>query len=270
MHIYGKSTKSFLMYGFTWHTMPYCGKDSVDYDINITFLPNLNNSLSPVSSDPIRVCLCDANGKPQCAELSEIFLKNITVIPGESIDLSIVVVGQDFGATTRYGLCIHTEIKYSSKLRKYQQWYLNSPECLTVRYTVNAHRNLKSMIVLYLQATTRSVNIWNQTEIQKSISDYNYDGDGCIDTNLLTTLVYFNITLLKCPKGFTLRDQQCHCFPVLINNDFNCYLLNNKGYLKWSGSIWVGDTEHSNKVWFSKYCPLSYCNTSLKTVELGN
>ena len=91
-----------------WHTMPYCGKDSGD--INITFLPNLNNSLSPVSSDPIRVCLCDANGKPQCAELSEIFLKNITVIPGESIDLSIVVVGQDFGATTRY-VYAYKEIK---------------------------------------------------------------------------------------------------------------------------------------------------------------
>ena len=85
-----------------------------------------------------------------------------------------------------------------------------------------------------------SIRQWNQTEIQKSISDY--AEDGCIDTNLLTTPVYFNITLLKCPKGFTLRDQQCHCFPVLINNDFNCYLLNNKLKVILSGvarSGWV-------------------------------
>ena len=32
----------------------------------------------------------------------------------------------------------------------------------------------------------------------------------------------------------------------------------------------MGDTEHNKKNWFPKYCPLSYCNTSLKTVELGN
>ena len=264
MHTYGASTKSNLCID-TWHTMPYCGKDAVDYDINITFLPNLNNSLSPVSSDPIRVCLCDANGKPQCAELSEVILNNITIIPGESIDLSIVVVGQDFGATT--GLVYAYIQKLNTQQRKYQQWHLDTPECLAVNYTVNAS-GFKDHELLYLHTTRSSVNIWNQTEIQKSISDY--AEDGCIDTNLLTTPVYFNITLLKCPKGFTLRDQQCHCFPVLVNNDFNCYLLNNKGYLKWSGSIWVGDTEHNNKIWFSKYCPLSYCNTSLKTVELGN
>ena len=82
MHIYGGSTRSSFCTN-VWFTLPYCGKDAGN--INITFSPNLNNSLSPVSSDPKRVCLCDANGKPQCAELSKIFQNNIKVIPGEYI-----------------------------------------------------------------------------------------------------------------------------------------------------------------------------------------
>ena len=268
IHIYGGSTRSSFCTD-TWLTLPYCGKDAGN--INITFSPNLNNSLSPVSSDPKRVCLCDANGKPQCTELSKIFQNNIKVIPGESINISIVVVGQDFGATTGWVYAkIQKETKNDVQHSKYQ-WYLSRAKCLIVNYTVNATSS-KDHEVLYLYTTSPSNKIWNQTAMENSISAYTQQ-NGCIDTNLLQTPVYFNISLLKCPKGFTFKRQQCHCFPVLINSHINCYLLNNKGYLQWSGSIWVGDKdsdaqESSNKILFSRYCPLSYCNTSLKTVEL--
>ena len=39
----------------------------------ISFDPDLNETLSPVSSAPKRVCLCDSNGNPQCAKISQIF-----------------------------------------------------------------------------------------------------------------------------------------------------------------------------------------------------
>ena len=44
---------------------------------NISFDPDLNETLSPVSSAPQRVCLCDSNGKPQCANISYIFTNTV-------------------------------------------------------------------------------------------------------------------------------------------------------------------------------------------------
>lgn len=52
-----------------------------------------------MSSEPKRVCLCDLNGHPQCADLSKIFFTEFRVYSGESITLSLVVVRYDFGAT---------------------------------------------------------------------------------------------------------------------------------------------------------------------------
>ena len=44
---------------------------------DISFDPGLNETLSPVSSAPQRVCLCDSNGKPQCANISYIFTNTV-------------------------------------------------------------------------------------------------------------------------------------------------------------------------------------------------
>ena len=50
MHVYGASIKS------GGCVKPHCGESIVSY------IPSLNSSLSPVSSNPKRVCLCDFNG----------------------------------------------------------------------------------------------------------------------------------------------------------------------------------------------------------------
>ena len=58
------------------------------------------SSLTEVSGDPSRVCICDDSGQPQCANISMIFLSGMTVYPGEPLTISAVVVGGDFGITT--------------------------------------------------------------------------------------------------------------------------------------------------------------------------
>ena len=68
------------------------------HKLNISFDPDLNETLSPVSSAPQRVCLCDSNGKPQCANISYIFT-NTSVYRGEIITLPACVVGYDFGTS---------------------------------------------------------------------------------------------------------------------------------------------------------------------------
>ena len=47
--------------------LPNCENDK----INITYMPNISDNFSLVSSEPMRVCLCDFNGHPQCANLSK-------------------------------------------------------------------------------------------------------------------------------------------------------------------------------------------------------
>ena len=88
MHVYGASIKDETCMEL------HCSHTIVSYS------PNITNSLSPVSSDPQRVCLCDKNGKPQCARLSSIFTNQHKVYRGEIFSISVVVVGYDFGVTT--------------------------------------------------------------------------------------------------------------------------------------------------------------------------
>ena len=84
-HIYGASIISCMN--------SLCHKDVVSYT------PNITNSLSPVSSSPMRACICDTNGKPQCAKVSNIITMH-KVYRGEVFNISVVLVGYDFGVTT--------------------------------------------------------------------------------------------------------------------------------------------------------------------------
>ena len=90
---------------------PHCpGNDHDD----ISFDPGFNETLSPVSSAPQRVCLCDSNGKPQCADISYIF-RNTSVYRGETITLPACIVGYDFGTTVG---TIHARSLYSDSHSK--------------------------------------------------------------------------------------------------------------------------------------------------------
>ena len=56
------------------------------------FQPPENLSLSSISSDPQRVCLCDDSGIPRCDEMDSIFSSGYTLYPGEVFSLSLVAV----------------------------------------------------------------------------------------------------------------------------------------------------------------------------------
>ena len=103
-HMYGTSVRGdrcdqqHIMNSLNKQGKPYCWHYAHEKSlghINISFTPE---TLSPVSSAPHRVCLCDSNG-PQCANISYIST-NISVYRGESFTLSACVVGYNFGTTT--------------------------------------------------------------------------------------------------------------------------------------------------------------------------
>ena len=56
-----------------------------------------DKTLSSVTSDPTRVCLCDDQGTPQCAIMEYIYRELPPRYPGEVLTVPAVVVGYDFG-----------------------------------------------------------------------------------------------------------------------------------------------------------------------------
>ena len=112
------------------------------------------------------------------------------------------------------------------------------------------------------------------------INYYSSTKQRCVSMDLFKVPVFINITLLDgCPPGFTLTLQDqlygCNCYPVLQINYFNCFIINNTGYLKWNSTMWVNatfsrlDKSESDGIVLAHNCPLSYCRTDEKVINLG-
>ena len=266
MHIYGASVASTNCMHSDCHNI-------------VSYEPNMTNSLSPVSSFSKRVCLCDAKGKPQCAKFSSIFLGKRKVYRGESFNLSVVVVGYDFGVT--HGMVnagpVRSNFKSSnSKLHpeQYHQWTGTSGRCSNVTY--NFYSSNETQETLYLHSLDLYYTYGDEEYIKRLIKSYNDWKHKCADIDLITTPVYVNITLLEgCPPGFTLALQDqlygCYCYEVLQTNHFDCYIANNAGHLKWNNTMWVNATfneSESDGILLSHYCPLDYCKQGEKYLDL--
>ena len=108
------------------------------------------------------------------------------------------------------------------------------------------------------------------------ITDYfSHDDTGCIDDRLLNTpIIFINVTLFPgCPPGLTLNHDQTTCSCYSIKSDFKCSLKNKTGLLQWNSTVWVNATfneSHSTGIIYNRFCPLFYCKTGNKTVNIGN
>ena len=290
-HMYGASVRDVsctqgLISFMNEQGKPHCffqGEEPNGY-VNISFYPGLNNTLSPVSSAPQRVCLCDSNGKPQCANISYIFT-NTSVYRGETITLPACIVGYDFGTTV--GM-IHARSLYSGLLSKRDksQLVIDSEKCVPFSYTVHSKFDYALLLLQtsslpvsgYISNESKEYDIFRYENIIKNqISDYNsHNQSGCIEADILTTPIFINITLLPgCPPGMTLNHDEttCSCYPVLANNGFSCLARNKTGLLQWNGTVWVNATfneGHSTGIMYNRFCPLLYCKSDNKTVNIGD
>ena len=283
MHIYGVSVKDL---NCMQAMLLLCYRDIVQY------IPNITNSLSPVSSSPKRVCLCDTEGKPQCAKLSSIYAdRNKPLYRGESFNISVVVVGYDFGTTTgniHAGFIWPSSKNFSAvalRSDQYHQWIGDSEKCSNISYNLYSNKNINK-VILYLHPFEIVTSVYDTPEILyrkklfilDCINFYRKSKQRCSQMELLTTPVHINITLLdSCPPGFTFslyQDQlnSCRCYHVLYDYGFDCYITSNEGYLKWNSTMWVNATfnkNESNGILIAHYCPLDYCKSGEKTINLG-
>ena len=81
-----------------------------------------------------------------------------------------------------------------------------------------------------------------------------------------TTPIFFNITLLPCPPGFTSLDQCCDCYLTIFTH---CSIINGTGYFSWNTNVWV-KTDNDGVIYDTTYCPFDYCNITGKWIDLLN
>ena len=261
---------------------PHCWhKNEVpDRYISVSFDPSQNETLSPVSSAPQRVCLCDSNGtKPQCANISQIFT-HIHIYHGETFTLSTCIVGYDFGITvgTIHARFLNSHHFPQLEKLQYSRLISNTERCYPLDYTVYSRRSNELLLLQTsdLQETAYDIHTYKD-EIKGVITDYvSHNQFGCLDYDLLTTPVFINVTFIPgCPAGLTLNNNTaaCSCYPVLAKDGFKCSIRKTTGFLVWNSTVWVNATfneSHSTGIIYSRSCPLLYCKSGNKTINIGD
>ena len=236
---------------------------------HVYFNPDGIKSLSLLSSDPLRACIC-TSGRPEC---TNVFM-NLTKYPGESFSISAVVVGENFGTVTGsvYSNFLPlNENRTRPKLEELQrlQRVSRSSGCTELQYTILSE-NVKEVMVLTAQDVSPLHNR-SPSGVDKMV--HKYKNAGFPSTYILELPVYINITLLPCPLGFMLHSSQhrCVCHSQLEEQGIACNISDQTVHR--TGSMWlnasfVGDT--TNGYIIHRYCPFDYCKYRDMNINLEN
>ena len=225
-------------------------------------------SMSSVSSDPTRVCICK-NGSQQCNDIH----LDINVYPGEIFTLPIVIVGADFGTTFGSVHAVFKNPTAAVQLKPSSQYIqgirqISDGICSEVNYTVYSKNTHEILLLTTKHETWRLAKQCNDS--------YNFDNKLCssclandyASVPLLITPLLLNITLFPCPAGFQLRGDPpgCECHPLLTMSNVKCQLINHTGYHIWIGPLWLHINASNLDVYIAQYCPFDYCKSNKKTV----
>ena len=274
-HIYGASMKSTCLDYST--NMP-------SYQIvkkHFEFNPDVSETLSGISGEPSRVCTCQGNLTPQCANPAKVINQEILVYPGESLTIDCVVVGGDFGITTG---TVYANIEIFDNSTDYvptlEAPYMynyvisETQECSKLQYTILSNNTgLTIMLVLRTTETTTSRVPDNIAELCDR-----YNTEQVITPELINTPVVIPLTIKPCPAGFTLKENtqdRCDCYIELYSTlgSATCSIQNGHGYVSWNASTWLSGIAkgiESIGIAYSKYCPIDNCNSINEMVDLQN
>ena len=261
---------------------------SIDQKVSDLFHFRDPDQPSRISSSSSRVCIIDTDldtsFKTACTDLSRIFEYKVKIYPGETFNLTAVIVGAEFG--TGVGtVYAHTLSKGASILESRVQ-KIDKPDVFNLSYTVNTTNR---EIVLALTTTNREVSMSDHDDhhrrdlINDDIEIQCYNSNGAISTTLLITPVFVNIELKdKCPIGFKKRVHTycncqeplygCYCDESLDKEQIQCKIENGTGYFNISQQkqMWIGTSEDRSIVYFCNDCPFDYCNISNYPISLEN
>ena len=233
----------------------------------------LQNGLSLISSDPLRVCFCNES-EPDCLLYDP---KPRSIYPGQTINISAVVVGQNFGtvAGSVYAQFLHRgdppQLESGQEVQSVTQH-----KCNDLYYTIFSQSEVSTSL-LVLNARDSYVSEYNDMDYSSSVNslkDY-YGTNAATPIAYANNPVYVNVSFLSCPPGFMITTQapfRCDCNSLLQQMyGIKCHIQEQT--IGRSGLLWVGVIQDDNgtneTVAASEYCPLDYCSAEDSNVTLS-
>ena len=234
----------------------------------------LQSGLSLVTSDPSRVCLCNRSGQPDCLRL--VNPKPYSIYPGQTIRISAVVVGEDFGTVAGSVYAQFLEGGSPSQLESGQEVQsVMQHECNDLYYSIFAQSDVSAPVVV-LTARNSYVSQFNDKNYSDLVTSLkNYYGAYSAKWVYANNPVYVNVSILPCPPGFMLTTHapfRCDCNSLLQQMyGIECHIQEQT--IGRSGLLWVGviqdDSGTNETLAASEYCPLNYCNAEDSNVTLN-
>lgn len=258
-------------------------KSTKSYEIQKVTFEFKSQSLSPVSSNPKRVCLCDKNGEPQCDNIEHIF-KDIATITGEKFKLSVVLVGDDFGTVTGgiHASKLTRTTSFSFGIGHDLQQLTTNKQCTDLEYSIHSNED-EATFILSRDSTTASSqralfssknDYFGRNAIQEAIDKYH--SENVIQAELITVPLVISVTLLPCPLGFNLTGDlpTCKCINFLRDVSRQCTISNRIGLIYRNGTTWVSyfqsEANETDSILVQEHCTNDYCKSDDIGVDLYN
>ena len=213
------------------------------------------HQLSPVSSNPTRVCIC-IKDFPDC----NITEYNVTVYPGATFQIPAVAVGQMFGTVPFSVQSRFSQINSGSppQIKALQRAQKVRETCTNLIYTIASSNPTEEMVLTV-------------DKLDKLPAEYIAQHPDKNRLPLIFRNLHLHIQLNPCPLGFMLNISVCICNPQLTLRGINCSVDTQKVYRQ--SSKWINATfQNTSKcgVLFHNHCPFDYCKPDTFDLNLEN
>ena len=245
--------------------MEHCHEDC-PIALNIFQYNGVNDTsdFSNFTSDPIRACFCE-KGIPNCYKV----LKTITVHPGESFNISLVLVGYGSGTVpgsviargTGKNSSISEQRLFGNELQYAQE--VSQLECQNIGYSIVSERN-KEQFALTVQTSSYAISLADSDQVVR------FHKTGTIlflYHSMYETFfhipVFVDVELLPCPVGFQLVGGKCICHEILLDNNIDaCFFFNGTPFILRPAPYWIGLYNDTNpSILIHPHCPFDYCQS---------
>ena len=209
-----------------------------------------DSDLSPVSSNPSRVCLCN-NSIPDCS----ILVSDIELFPGQTFKIEIVAVGQRLGvipATVRAEFEVRS-YEIVDDLHKLQE---GQKKCTILKYAIKSPNKEEAMLVTVDKHYLPNLNV-NRGEKQTSV----YNDLSLDDFRVI-------IHLKNCSLGFQFESKLniCVCHYDLVNRGIECNTTTHTVDRK--GQQWISASTTKDRIVIHDHCPLDFCKAEHLSLNL--
>ena len=255
--VYGEYTSACTPYH------PKCDRCYIPDGSEIFHYVGVNDSsdLSNFTSDPTRVCFCE-NDIPNCYKI----MNKITVHPGETFNLSLVIVGYGWGTVPGSVIArdssdsvsdpenclLGSESQYSQEIR--------GTECQDLGYSI-VSKGDREQIALAVDLLSFPITFEKaQTVIEHSFTH--------VFDDIFHIPVFVGVDLLACPVAFQLVRGRCVCHQILLDNNIDtCFISNGTGFILRPAPYWIGlHNDTSTPILIHPHCPFDYCQLQVISI----